>query len=70
MLKLVEFKPARCETRTDHDRVDNAVRLCVVLNDFIEQDGNILVLCGGRGTTLKLALDVSALKPRICCLYE
>ena len=26
-----------------------------MLNDFIEQEGNILVLCGGRGTTLKLA---------------
>lgn len=37
------------------DNVDNTVRLCVVLNDFIEQEGNILVLCGGRGTTLKLA---------------
>lgn len=35
--------------------VDNTVRLCVVLNDFINQEGNILVLCGGRGTTLKLA---------------
>lgn len=37
------------------DSVDNTVRLCVVLNDFIEQEGNILVLCGGRGTTSKLA---------------
>ena len=36
------------------DSIDNTVRLCVVLNDFIEQEGNILVLCGGRGTTLKL----------------
>lgn len=35
--------------------VNNIVRLCVVLNDFIEQEGNILVLCGGRGTTSKLA---------------
>lgn len=37
------------------DSVNNTVRLCVVLNDFIEQEGNILVLCGGRGTTSKLA---------------
>lgn len=50
--------PQDVKTELEHDRVDNAVRLCVVLNDFIEQDGNILVLCGGRGTTLKLALDV------------
>lgn len=35
--------------------VDNTVRLCTVLNDFISQEGNVLVLCGGRGTTMKLA---------------
>ena len=54
----LSLSPQDVKIELDHDRVDNAVRLCVVLNDFIEQDGNILVLCGGRGTTLKLALDV------------
>lgn len=37
------------------DSIDNTVRLCVVLNDFIGQEGNVLVLCGGPGTTLKFA---------------
>ena len=59
----LSLSPQDVKTELDHDRVDNAVRLCVVLNDFIEQDGNILVLCGGRGTTLKLALDVK-------CFFE
>ena len=38
--------------------IDHVVRLCVIINDFIDKDGNILVLCGGRGTTLKFALEV------------
>ena len=42
------------------DSVNNTVRLCVVLNDFIEQDGNILVLCGGIGTTSKFATQVGS----------
>lgn len=59
----LSLSPQDVKTEIEHDRVDNAVRLCVVLNDFIEQDGNILVLCGGRGTSLKLALDVK-------CFFE
>jgi len=59
----LSLTPQDVKAELNHDRVDNAVRLCVVLNDFIEQDGNILVLCGGRGTTLKLALDVK-------CFFE
>lgn len=47
--------PQEVKEELGSDSIDNAVRLCVVLNDFIEQEGNILVLCGGRGTTLKLA---------------
>lgn len=47
--------PQEIKEELGSDSIDNAVRLCVVLNDFIEQEGNILVLCGGRGTTLKLA---------------
>ncbi len=54
----LRLSPQEVKSELNHDKVDNAVRLCVVLNDFIEQDGNILVLCGGRGTTLKLALTV------------
>lgn len=54
----LRLNPQDVKIELNHDKVDNAVRLCVVLNDFIEQDGNILVLCGGRGTTMKLAVEV------------
>lgn len=54
----LRLNPQDVKIELKHDKVDNAVRLCVVLNDFIEQDGNILVLCGGRGTTMKLAVEV------------
>ena len=40
------------------EETDNTVRLCTVLNDFISQEGNILILCGGRSTTLKLATQI------------
>lgn len=37
------------------DSVNDAVRLGVLLNDFIEQKGNILILCSGPATSRKLA---------------
>ncbi len=54
----LRLNPQQIKAELNHDSVDNSVRLCVVLNDFIEQNGNIIVLCGGRGTTSKLALIV------------
>ena len=54
----LRLNPSDVKFEMHNDKIDNAVRLCVVLNDFIEQEGNILVLCGGRGTTLKLALKI------------
>lgn len=51
----LRLNPQDVKAQLQLDRVDNSVRLCVVLNDFVEQDGNILVLCGGRDTALKLA---------------
>ena len=57
------LNPQDVKTELNHDKVDNTVRLCVVLYDFIEQEGNILVLCGGRGTSLKLAVEVK-------CFFE
>ena len=50
--------PQTVKEEIGSDSIDNTVRLCVILNDFIAQDGNILVLCGGRGTTLKLATNI------------
>lgn len=52
---LLSLSPQDVKEELGLDSVDNTARLCVVLNDFIEQEGNILVLCGGRGTTLKLS---------------
>ena len=40
-------------------KIDNAVKLCVILNDFIEMDGNILILCAGPGTTRSLTEQVT-----------
>jgi replicative superfamily II helicase len=51
----LNLSPQDVKKELELGSIDNTVRLCVVLNDFIEQEGNILVLCGGRGTTLKLA---------------
>lgn len=59
----LRLNPQDLREKLGRDKVDNAVRLCVVLNDFIEQDGNILVLCGGRFTTLRLALETK-------CFFE
>jgi len=55
---FLNLSPQDVKEELGLDSIDNTVRLCVVLNDFIEQEGNILVLCGGRGTTSKLALYV------------
>lgn len=52
---VLNLNPREVKEELGLDSIDNTVRLCVVLNDFIEQEGNILVLCGGRGTSLKLA---------------
>ena len=51
----LNLNPQNVKENLGLERVDNTVRLCVVLNDFVEQEGNILILCGGRGTTLKMA---------------
>lgn len=54
----LRLNPQNVKKELLSDSVNNTVRLCVVLNDFIEQDGNILVLCGGIGTTSKFATQV------------
>lgn len=52
---LLSTSPQDMKSELGLERIDNTVRLCVILNDFIEQEGNILVLCGGPGTTVKFA---------------
>jgi superfamily II DNA/RNA helicase len=39
--------------------LNTAVKLCIILNDFIEQDGNILILCEGSGTSKNLANQIA-----------
>lgn len=51
----LRLNPHDVKYELELDSIDNTVRLCVILNDFILQEGNILILCVGRGTTLKLA---------------
>ena len=52
---LLRKNPKEVQEELDSKTINNAVRLCVVLGDFMNQDGNILVLCAGVGTTKKLA---------------
>lgn len=54
----LSLNPQDIKRELESDAINNLVRLCVVLNDFILQDGNILILCKGRGTTLKLAAQI------------
>lgn len=39
--------------------INDSVKLCVILCDFIDQEGNILVLCAGPGTTKHLAEQIT-----------
>lgn len=41
------------------DSINNSVKQCVIINDFIEQEGNILVLCAGRGIAKNLTRDIT-----------
>lgn len=66
----LSLNPQVVKEELDSEHLDNVVRLCVVLNDFIEQDGNILVLCGGRGTTSKMALSSKCYFEEKCMLSD
>jgi len=52
---LLRKSPQDMKTELDVDRVNDAVKIGVILNDFIGQDGNILVLCAGLASSKKLA---------------
>lgn len=56
---LLQLNPYDVKEALDLDSINNIVRQCVIINNFIEQEGNILVLCNGKGTTKKLASYVS-----------
>lgn len=51
--------PVAVKEELGAESINNSVKLCVILSDFIDQEGNILVLCAGRGTTKHLAEQIT-----------
>lgn len=56
---LLRLDPHDVKETLGSDSINNSVKECVILNDFIEQDGNILVLCAGAGIAKNLTRDVT-----------
>ncbi len=52
---LLRNNPQDVKKELGLESVDNKVRLCTILNDFLGQEGNVLVLCGGPTSSKKLA---------------
>ena len=57
---LLRSNPKDVKSELNINNVNNTVKLCVILNDFIDQDGNILVLCSGPGSTKNLAKQITS----------
>ncbi len=55
---LLNTDPQKINDDIKEGSINNAVRLCVILNDFICQAGNILILCAGLGTTKNLSKKI------------
>jgi superfamily II DNA/RNA helicase len=56
---LLRLNPHEVKEALGKDCINNSVKECVIINDFIEQEGNILVLCAGPGIAKNLACDVT-----------
>lgn len=56
---LLRKNPQEVKEELQESKINNSVKMCVLLNDFVDQEGNILVLCAGRGTSKKLAEQVT-----------
>lgn len=56
---LLRSSPLDIKNELNEDKVNSTVKLCVILNDIITQDGNILVLCGGIEITRNLARKIT-----------
>ncbi len=52
---MLTKSPLVVKEELQEDRLKSSAKLCVIINDFIKQDGNILVLCAGRGSSKNLA---------------
>lgn len=57
---LLQLNPNEVKNALGLGNVNNSVKQCVIINDFIEQEGNILVLCAGPGIAKNLSKDVTA----------
>ncbi|TYQ14844.1 UNVERIFIED_CONTAM: Superfamily II helicase [Acetivibrio alkalicellulosi] len=55
---VLRNNPTDVKEKMKSTSIDNAVKLSVVLSDFVEQDGNVLILCVGPGTTKTLAKKI------------
>ena len=54
----LRLSPTNIKKEMKETSINDAVKLCAILHDFVEQDGNILILCAGRGTTKTLAKKI------------
>lgn len=56
---LLRLNPNDVKKELGKDSINNSVKECVIINDFIEQEGNILVLCTGAKIAKNLTRDVT-----------
>lgn len=56
---LLRKKPTIAKQELNHQKIDDSVKLSVILNDFIDQDGNILILCAGPDSSKKIAKELT-----------
>jgi len=56
---LLRSSPSDVKNELGVNSVNNAVKLSVILNDFIELNGNILILCEGPGRAKNLAGQIT-----------
>ncbi len=56
---LLRLNPNEVKDSLGIDCINNSVKECVIINDFIEQEGNILVLCAGKSIAKNLTRDVT-----------
>jgi len=52
----LRLNPQSVKDELEETKVDDIVKLCVLLNDFLEEKNNTLVLCNGPGTAVKYAV--------------
>jgi len=56
---LLQKSPINVKRELNVEKIDSVVKLCVLINDFMFHDGNVLILCGGKGTSKKFARKIT-----------